>query len=131
LRKLGCKKIGLYINRKYKYAGKAIDMCDIMWIPHWGLDDGNIPADEYKPKHYNDLWQYTSNGRMLGLDEDVDLNILNGDKPLEYFTEGWVPDPMPEYEKFTNMHFVDFCKKFVGMPYWYATCIYPCTESKL
>ena len=131
LRKLGCKKIGLYINRKYKYAGKAIDMCDIMWIPHWGLDDGNIPADEYKPEHYNDLWQYTSNGRMLGLDEDVDLNILNGDKPLEYFTEGWVPDPMPEYEKFTNMHFVDFCKKFVGMPYWYATCVYPCTESKL
>ena len=27
-------------------------------------------------------------------------------------------------EKFTNIHFVEFLKKFVGMPYWYGTCIY-------
>lgn len=131
LRKLGCKKIGMYINRKYKYAGKAIEMCDIMWIPHWGKDDGNIPSDSSKPKHYNDLWQYTSNGTLAGLNEDVDLNLINGDKPLEYFLEGWVPDIMPEYEKFSNMHFVEFCKKFIGMPYWYATCVYACTESRL
>ena len=134
LRKLGCEKIGMYINRKYKYAGKAIEMCDIMWIPHWGKDDGNIPPDSSKPKYYNDLWQYTSNGTLLGLDEDVDLNLINGDKPLEWFIEGWVPPQQEEkvmYEKFSNMHFVEFCKKFVGMPYWYATCVYPCTESKL
>ena len=35
LRALGCAKIGLYINTRYKWAGKAIDLCDIMWIPHW------------------------------------------------------------------------------------------------
>jgi len=134
LRKLGCEKIGMYINRKYKYAGKAIEMCDIMWIPHWGKDDGNIPPDSSKPKHYNDLWQYTSNGTLAGLNEDVDLNLINGDKPLEWFIEGWESDKEEEksmYDKFSNMHFVEFCKKFVGMPYWYATCVYPCTESKL
>ena len=27
--------------------------------------------------------------------------------------------------------FVEFCKKFIGQVYWYGTCIYPCTESKL
>lgn len=91
LRKLGCEKIGLYINRKYKYCGKAPELCDIMWIPHWGKNDGNIPEDKYKPKYYNDLWQYTSEGHLAGIDETVDLDLINGDKPLEYFIEGWTP----------------------------------------
>lgn len=26
---------------------------------------------------------------------------------------------------------VEFCKSMVGMPYWYGTCVYNCTESKL
>lgn len=34
-------------------------------------------------------------------------------------------------EKFTNLHFVEFCKQFIGRPYWYGTCIYPCTTSLL
>ncbi len=134
LRKLGCEKIGMYINRKYKYAGKAIEMCDIMWIPHWGKDDGTIPPDSSKPKHYNDLWQYTSNGTLAGLNEDVDLNLINGDKPLEWFLEGWESDKeeeKPMYDEFSNMHFVEFVKKFVGQVYWYGTTINACTESKL
>lgn len=98
LRKLGCKKIGLYINRKYKYAGKAINMCDIIWIPHWGKNDGNIPGDAGKPKYYNDLWQYTSQGTLAGLNEDVDLNLLNGNKTLDYFIEGWDLDKQKEDE---------------------------------
>ena len=32
---------------------------------------------------------------------------------------------------FTNEHFVAFLKKMVGHPYWYGTCLYPCTESTL
>ena len=32
---------------------------------------------------------------------------------------------------FTNEHFVAFLKKMVGHPYWYGTCLYPCTESRL
>jgi GH25 family lysozyme M1 (1,4-beta-N-acetylmuramidase) len=91
LRKLGCEKIGMYINRKYKYCGDSPKLCDIMWIPHWGKNDGNIPEDKYKPKYYNDLWQYTSEGYLKGIDETVDLDLINGDKPLEYFIEGWTP----------------------------------------
>ena len=33
-------------------------------------------------------------------------------------------------EKFTAAHFVEFCKRFVGRPYWYGTCVYTCTESR-
>lgn len=30
---------------------------------------------------------------------------------------------------FTNEHFVAFCEKMVGQPYWYGSVIYKCTES--
>lgn len=30
---------------------------------------------------------------------------------------------------FSNEHFVEYCKKMVGQPYWYGTCGYNCTES--
>lgn len=85
LRAQGCEKIGLYINRKYKWAGKAVNMCDIMWIPHWGPNDGNVPSDKHKPEYPHDLWQYTSKGSLAGVVGNVDLNQLTGSKPLEYF----------------------------------------------
>ena len=85
LRALGCRKIGLYINRRYKWAGKAISMCDIMWIPHWGKNDGNIPEDKFKPEYPHDLWQYTSKGHVDGINGNVDLSVLTGTKSMEYF----------------------------------------------
>ena len=30
---------------------------------------------------------------------------------------------------FTNEHFVAFCEKMVGLPYWYGTVVYKCTEN--
>ena len=86
LRDEGCEKIGLYINTRYEWAGKAIDMCDIMWIPHWGKNDGQIPDDKYKPDHPHEIWQYTSKGTLAGVNWNVDLNQLTGTKPLSYFT---------------------------------------------
>lgn len=100
LRTLGCKKIGLYINTKYKWAGKAIGMCDIMWIPHWGKNDGNVPADKYMSSNPHDLWQYTSKGRLAGVKGDVDLNKIVSNKSLAYFTtsdtEGGIHTPGEE-----------------------------------
>lgn len=32
---------------------------------------------------------------------------------------------------FTNEHFISFCEKMVGQPYWYGTCVYKCTQSIL
>jgi len=133
-------KIGLYINRKYKWAGAAIGMCDIMWIPHWGKNDGNVPEEKYQPDYYCDIWQYTSEGSVAGIDGDVDLNLLLGDKPLEYFTEGYVPDEMKGSEsvmdsKFsgvpTNLHLVAWmiAAHVAKVVYWYGTCFYECTKS--
>lgn len=87
LRAQGCAKIGLYINTHYKWAGKAIGMCDIIWIPHWGKNDGGVPEKRFAPKEYCDIWQYTSEGRIDGIKTNVDLDMLYGDKPLSYFTD--------------------------------------------
>ena len=38
---------------------------------------------------------------------------------------------MSQYEKYTNLHFVEFLKAMVGQPYWYGTCVYKCTTSSL
>lgn len=101
LRKNGCEKIGLYINTRYKWAGKAIDMCDAMWIPHYGKNRGDIPEEQYQPKHYCDLWQYTSKGTVAGIKGNVDLSILFGNKTIEYFTgtekQEEVNKPMSNY----------------------------------
>lgn len=61
-------------------------MCDIMWIPHWGKNDGQIPDDKYKPDHPHEIWQYTSKGTLAGVNGNVDLNQLTDTKPLSYFT---------------------------------------------
>ncbi len=132
LRKLGCARIGLYINTRYQWAGAAIGMCDILWIPHWGKNDGEIPSAQYMPKHACDLWQYTSRGRVAGINGNVDLNKIIGSKPLGWFTRQ-KEENMSETNRaqvpFTNEHFVAFLRKMVGAPYWYGTCLYKCTES--
>lgn len=32
---------------------------------------------------------------------------------------------------FKASQLVDFCQKLIGMPYWYGTCVYKCTDSVL
>lgn len=105
LQKLGCKKIGLYINNHYKWAGKAIKMSDIIWIPHWGKNDGKIPEEKYAPEYPCDIWQYTSVGRVSGINGDVDLNILRDGHSLDWFTTTAAPaDPMDSFYTITIKH---------------------------
>ena len=128
LRSLGAKKIGLYIGQKrYPYIQDSLEKFDFIWIPRYGKNTGYID-ENYKPKYACDIWQYTSNGRIPGVEGDIDLNVLNGNKKLEWFLQR-EEEKENMAEKFTNLHFVEFCKKFVNRPYWYGTCVYNCTES--
>lgn len=140
LRNLGCQKIGLYINTRYKWAGNAIAMCDIVWVPRYGKNTGDIPGDAYLPKYPCDLWQYTSKGALAGVKGDVDLNILYGDKPLSYFTastsEPEAEPEEPESERselnmFTNLQLAAYMLAVYAAKwvYWYGTCGYACTTS--
>lgn len=133
LRKLGAKKVGLYISQsRYPYIEDSLNEFDFIWIPRYGKNTGY--ADEtYKPKYPCDLWQYTSTGRIEGISGNVDLNKLNGTKTLEWFLQDYEEPKKEETnmaEKFTSQHFVEFCEKFVNHPYWYGTCVYNCTQDR-
>lgn len=86
LRRLGAKKVGLYIaHHLYEQLNLDTSEADAIWIPHYG--SGSATADS-KPDFYADIHQYTEHGSLPGYSGNLDLNRLLGDKPLEYFTEG-------------------------------------------
>jgi len=77
LKKLGCQKVGLYVgHHMYEPFGMNQVSCDFVWIPRYG---GN------KPIYPCDIWQYTETGYVEGIGK-CDLNVLNGDKSLDWFT---------------------------------------------
>lgn len=86
LRRLGAKKIGLYIaHHLYKELNLDTSKADAVWIPHYG-SGSTIP--DSAPAYPADLHQYTEHGRLPGYNGDLDLNRIISDKPLEYFTDG-------------------------------------------
>lgn len=85
LRQAG-KKAGLYTGHSfYKTYGMSKVDADFLWIPRYQTnDDGTI--HQYTPDMPCDLWQYSQNGRIAGVAGAVDLNVLNGEKSLDWFT---------------------------------------------
>ena len=136
LRALGCPRVGLYIGQsRYKYAGKAIAMCDAIWIPRYGENDGSVPPEKYYPKYPCALWQYTSHGHIDGITGRVDLNLLWGDKALEWFTgtdnTAQISEKEGSMPMFTNLMLAAYCEQVYAAKwvYWYGTCGYDCTTS--
>jgi GH25 family lysozyme M1 (1,4-beta-N-acetylmuramidase) len=80
------KKAGLYTGHSFykQYGMSAVD-ADFLWIPRYSSnDDGTLHT--VKPDMACDLWQYSQNGRIAGVAGAVDLNVLNGETSLEWFT---------------------------------------------
>lgn len=78
-------KVAVYIAHElYKKWNLDYDHYAYIWIPRYGKNNGTI-AGSIKPSYPCDLWQYTDKGRIDGVKGDVDLNVLNGSKPLEFF----------------------------------------------
>lgn len=75
---------GLYIaNHLYSEYGGEDYGEKWRWIPTYGVNDGRAHTP---PKHYCDLWQFTSAGEVPGISGDVDCNALNGNRTLASFT---------------------------------------------
>lgn len=112
-------RIAAYIAQQ-KYYDWAIDYSRFyyIWIPGYG--------EKFKPQMPCDMWQYTDKGRLPGIKNNVDLNVLIGDKPLEYFTGIKAAKAM-----FTNKQLVAFCEKVykAAWVYWYGTYGLQCTNS--
>lgn len=76
-------KVGLYTGHHiYKpYKMDTIKNYDFLWIPRYSGTRGKGE----KPDYPCDLWQYTDKGIVAGINAEVDLNALNGDKDLNWF----------------------------------------------
>ena len=84
-------RVGVYIGH-HLYKSWALDYSSFAftWIPRYGKNSG---SPETRPDYPCHLWQYTSKGRLAGVSGNADLNLIVGDKPLEYFTGTGAPEP--------------------------------------
>ena len=84
LRELGVRKVGCYIaHHRYSQYKVKTSKFDFIWIPNYGSNTGNV---ESTPSYKCDLHQYSSVGRVGGINGAVDVNRLMGTKPLSFFT---------------------------------------------
>ncbi|MCL1701640.1 GH25 family lysozyme [Lysinibacillus sp. Bpr_S20] len=77
-------KVGLYTGHHFyePYGMNKITNYDFLWIPRYSTTS----APGLKPKYPCDLWQFTEKGTVAGIKGNVDLNMINGSKPLSWFT---------------------------------------------
>lgn len=91
LHQQGIAKVGLYsYTGFYNANGLANVKADFHWIAAYGANDG-IPHTA--PTIGYDMWQFTSTGKLAGVNGEVDESILSGTLPVSYFTG--VPSPLP------------------------------------
>lgn len=80
----GVKKVGLYSGEYfYKSHGLSAVKYDFLWLANYSVNDGQMHT---KPSIACDLWQYSSVATASGVVGHVDIDTLNGGKPLSYFT---------------------------------------------
>lgn len=86
LKALGAKRVGAYIaHHLYKKFNIDTAQFDGVWIPHYGLNNGQPNS---LPEFPVDLHQYTSVGSLNGYNGNLDLNRIVGNRPLAWFTDG-------------------------------------------
>lgn len=76
LRKLGAKKVGLYIGTYFmEEQDISVDGFDAVWIPTYGNNTGYYDAAPQTDIEYH-LHQYTDQGWVNGFDHNLDLNQI-------------------------------------------------------
>ena len=131
-------RVALYIGH-HLYKSWALDYARYayVWIPRYGNNDGTV-AGGTKPDYPCDIWQYTSKGKLPGINGNVDLNTLTGTKPMAYFTakpdsgnETTDVSTGGETHMLTSKQLVEYCEKVykAGWVYWYGTYGKKCSQS--
>lgn len=111
-------RVSVYIGH-HLYKSWALDYgrYAYVWIPRYGK----------KPDFPCDLWQYTDAGTLPGISGKVDLEKLNGDKPMSYFTDGadGNTDEGGDGGMFTGKQLAAYCEEMYAhrghWAYWYGT----------
>ncbi|MCM3223325.1 N-acetylmuramoyl-L-alanine amidase [Bacillus cereus] len=75
-------KVGFYVAH-HMYGDYNLQgvQADFIWLPRYGTNNG---TPQKKPSYPCDIWQYTDNGYIGGIGK-VDINLLQGDKTLEWY----------------------------------------------
>jgi GH25 family lysozyme M1 (1,4-beta-N-acetylmuramidase) len=132
-------QVAIYVGQEmYKRWAFDYDHFAYLWIPGYG--------EKNKPPMPCDMWQYTSKGRLPGINGNVDLNWLMGTKPLSFFTTGAddsgeqdgdsTTDDTDggESQMFTGKQHAEYCEEMYRhkdhWAYWYGTYGNQCTLSK-
>ena len=71
--------VGIYCNLDWikNYIDDSLKKYDL-WIARYGKNSGQL-EEKYKPNVNEKIWQYSSRGKIPGINGDVDLNILYSD----------------------------------------------------
>lgn len=129
LRRLAGKdiRVAMYVAQQ-KYYAYALDYDHYayVWIPGYG--------EKYKPPMPCDIWQYTSDGSLPGINGRVDLDVLMGTKPMEFFTttpSTQTTEQGGESHMLTSKQLVAYCERVLaaGWAYWYGTYGKRCSQS--
>ena len=71
-------KPGIYASKYYLMykidVNKLPTDCSI-WVASYGKNDGMVPKDTYRYNENFDIWQFTSTGKIDGIDGDVDFDL--------------------------------------------------------
>lgn len=100
LKELGAKKVGVYIaNHLYKQFNINTSKFDGVWIPTYGVNNGEYIGNNPTATNDYDIHQYTSKGRLNGYPYDLDLNRIVR-KEFDYFfsNKEVKPENKPEVE---------------------------------
>ncbi len=78
----GVQHVGLYSGEYFykKYNLAAIPNDDFQWIANYGVNNGQQNTQPATPD--DDLWQFTSVGKLDGINTAVDLNVVTN--PVEF-----------------------------------------------
>jgi GH25 family lysozyme M1 (1,4-beta-N-acetylmuramidase) len=94
LRNLTSERIGCYVAhhryKAYKYDTLR-DLFDFTWIPCYGKNNGTLEGSK-EPSYPCELWQYTSTGKIAGIKGNCDMNVIHGEKTLEWFLTNYDPN---------------------------------------
>ena len=68
--------VGIYCNLNWVkiYIDDSLKKYDL-WIARYGKNSGQL-EEKYKPNVNEKIWQYSSRGKIPGINGDVDLNII-------------------------------------------------------
>lgn len=89
---------GVYYNKDWhnRVVKGQLDRFTL-WGASYGSNNGQV-QENYKPNFGEDIWQYSSTGKVPGISGNVDVNVCYRDFPAEILGTGQ-PVPQPESPK--------------------------------